>query len=69
MRKRNLKLIISLAVVALIAIVLLIVGYAISGADIVAWLGSKYAITLYIFVGVYGIVVLFMFLRERNKRL
>ena len=59
----------SLAVVALIAIALLILGYALSGADVVAWLGSKYAITVYIFVGVYGIVVLFMFLLERNKRL
>lgn len=69
MGKRNLKLIVSLAVVALIAIALLILGYALSGADVVAWLGSKYAITVYIFVGVYGIVVLFMFLLERNKRL
>lgn len=69
MKGRNLKLIVSLAIVAVVAIVLLIVGYALSGVDLAAWLGSKYAVTLYIFVGIYGIVVLIITLHERNKRL
>ena len=69
MKARNLKLIVSLVAVGVLAIVLLIVGYALSGTDIIAWLGSKYAITLYIFVGIYMTITLGMFLYERNRRL
>lgn len=59
----------SLAIAAAIAITLLVAGYAISGADVLAWFGSKYAITVYIFVGVYALVVVFFLVWERNKRL
>lgn len=69
MNKRNLTLIISLVVMLVIGIAVMIIGYAVSGADIVAWLGSRYAITIYIFVGVYALIVLALVLRDRIKKL
>lgn len=69
MKNRNLKLTISLAIAAVIGVIALAVGYALSGADIIAWLGSRYAITIYIFVGAYLLVVGFVLLFDRNKRI
>lgn len=69
MKNRNLKLTISLAIAAAIGVIALAVGYALSGVDIIAWLGSKYAITIYIFVGIYLLVVGFVLLFGRNKRI
>lgn len=69
MEKRNLKLIVALAIAMAFAIASLIVGYVMSGADVIAWLSSRYAITIYIFVGIYALLVVFLWLVERNKRL
>lgn len=69
MEKRNLKLVVALVIAALFAVVALVVGYVMSGADVVAWLSSKYAITIYVFVAIYVMLVVFLWLVERNKRL
>lgn len=69
MERRNLKLIIAMAIAVAVAVAMLFVGYYISGADILAWLTSKYAITLYIAFGLFVIVWAVLLLRERNARL
>lgn len=69
MKKKNATLIISLIVLVIIAIAFLFIGYAISGADIIAWLKSKWAITIYVAITVYALIVAGILIRERIKKL
>ena len=69
MKNRN-KIIIILGIIFVIAaIAFLILGFALSGADIIAWFGSKWAIWLYVFLGTYVIIVAIIFISEKIKNL
>ena len=61
MNKRNRTLIISGIVWAILAVVITILGFALSGADILAWFSSKWAMYTYVFLGVYLLVVVIFF--------
>ena len=69
MNKRNRTLIICGLVWAILALVLTILGFILSGGDIIAWFSSKWAMYLYVFLGVYLLVVVIAFvipmIRER----
>ena len=69
MKKRNRTLIICGFIWAALALILTILGFILSGGDIVAWFSSKWAVFLYTFLGVYLLVVLVAFvipmIRER----
>lgn len=69
MKKRNKILIITAIAFVVTAIVFLILGFALAGHDIIAWLGSKYAMLFYIVFGTYGLIVLFILIGDRIKRL
>jgi len=62
MNKRNRTLVICGIVWAVIAIVITIVGFVLSGADILAWFSSKWAMYLYVFLGVYLLVLIIGFI-------
>lgn len=62
MKKRNRTLIICGIIWAVIAIVITVVGFALSGADIIAWFSSKWAMYIYLFLGVYLLVLLIFFI-------
>ena len=69
MNKRN-KVIVILGVLFIIAaIVFIILGFALSGADILAWFGSKWAMWLYVFAGVYVLILIYLLISERIKNL
>lgn len=61
MNKRNRTLIICGIVWAVLAIIITIVGFIISGVDIIAWFSSKWAMYLYVFLGVYLLVLIIGF--------
>lgn len=69
MKKRNKVLIIIALAFVVIATVLLILGFALAGNDVVAWLSSKYAMLFYIAFGTYLLFVLFVIIGDRIKRL
>ena len=69
MKKRNKILIIISIVFVVVATVFLILGFALAGNDILALLGSKYAMLFYIAFGTYGLIVLFVLISDRIKRL
>lgn len=69
MRNRNKTLIISAILFAIIAIVLLVVGFAAAGNDIISWLSSKYAVLFYIVFGTYALFVISILVGDWIKRL
>ena len=60
MNKRNRTLIISGIIWAVLAIVITLLGFILSGADIIAWFSSKWAMMIYTFLIAY-LVVVFVF--------
>lgn len=69
MKNRNKILIILGSILIIAAIVFLIVGFALSGTNILAWFGSKWAMWFYLFLGLYALVVCGFFILEWIKRL
>lgn len=61
MKKRNRTLIILSVVWLILGLGFLILGYILSGTDILAWFTSKWAMFVYTFLGVYLLVIIFMF--------
>lgn len=69
MNKRN-KIIIILSIVFIVlAIAFLITGFALAGNDVLAWFGSKYAILFYIVFGVYFLVIMYLVVTDRIKKI
>ena len=58
MNKRNRTLIICGIIWAILAIIITVVGFILSGVDIIAWFSSKWAMYLYVFLGIYLLVIL-----------
>ena len=52
-----------------IAVALIVIGYACIGADIVGWLTSTYAIWIYIAIGLYGVVFLILEIKDKISKL
>lgn len=48
----------------LVAIVAMVVGFYLAGFDILAWFSSRYAMIVYICVGFYLFVVLYVLIME-----
>ena len=69
MKKRNRILKITAIAFLVTAVVFLIVGFAMAGNDILAWLGSKYAMLFYIVFGTYFLFIVFILIGDRIKRL
>lgn len=61
MNKRNRTLIICGLIWAALALIATILGFVLSGGDIVAWFTSKWAMFIYVFLIVYLIVILIWF--------
>lgn len=61
MNKRNRTLIICGIIWAILAVTITILGFALSGADIIAWFSSKWAMYFYVFLGVYLLVIAIFF--------
>ena len=51
------------------AIIFLALGLILSGEDLIGWLTSKYAVLFYIVFGTYGLLVLFMIIGDKIRRL
>lgn len=69
MRKRNKILIITSIVFVVLAIVFLILGFTLSGANVLAWFTSKWAILIYTVYGVYALIVLFFLVGDWIKKI
>ena len=69
MNKRNRTLIICGIIWAVLALVATILGFVLSGADIIAWFSSKWAMFVYVFLGIYllGIIILFVVPMIRDR--
>lgn len=76
MKKRKLKevfkkkkaWILTTGIFLLVGIIAIIVGLVISGFDLIRWLQSPYAVTLYIFLalGIFAIVVLVIYYKKSH---
>ncbi len=69
MSKRNKIILIISCIFLVIAGILLILGFYLSGADIIGWLSSKWAMWIYIILGLYLGTLLFIFIGDKIKRL
>ena len=69
MKKRNRIIVILGAIFIVAAITFIVLGFALSGADILAWFGSKWAMWLYAFAGVYVLVLIYLIISERIRSL
>ena len=69
MNKRNRTLIICGIIWGVLALVLTILGFILAGCDIIAWFSSKWAMYLYVFLGVYLIVLGFVFIFPWIRRM
>ena len=70
MKNKNNRIVIVLSLIFMIlAIGFIILGFAISGANILAWFGSKWALWFYLFLGIYLLVILYVFISDRIKKL
>ena len=70
MKNKNNRIVIVLSLIfVILAIGFIILGFAISGANILAWFGSKWALWFYLFLGIYLLVILYVFIADRIKKL
>ena len=69
MKKRNKILIITAIAFAITAIVFLILGFALSGANILEWFASKYAMLFYIVFGCYLLIIIFTLVGDLIKKI
>lgn len=68
-KKRNRILLITAIVFVVFAIAFLILGFALSGADVLAWFGSKWAMIIYTVYGVYILIILFILAGDWIKKI
>lgn len=69
MKKRNKVVLIISAILIALALIFLILGFALSGADILGWFGSKWAMLIYIVLGLWAILITFLFVGDKIKKL
>ena len=69
MKNRNKILIVLGSILIVTAIVFMVVGFTVSGMNILAWFTSKWAMWFYLFFGVYAIIVVAFFVTEWIKKL
>lgn len=70
MKKRNKALLITAILFAITAVAFLIVGFSLAGTNVIEWLfTSQYAWLFFIVFGTYGLVILFIILGDKIKRL
>ena len=69
MNKRNKIVLILLASFAALALLFLILGFALSGNDIIAWLGSKWAMWVYVILGLYGLFIFLFWISDKIRRI
>ena len=69
MKKRNKLLIIIAIAFVVVGLIALILGFALAGNNVIAWLGSKYAMLFYITLGVYGLIVLYILISDKVKKI
>lgn len=69
MKHRNKVLIILGAIFFAAALTFLILGFALSGADILGWFTSKWAYWFYTFIGIYILVIVFVLVSDKIKKL
>ena len=67
--KNNKVFLLSMTGFLLVGIVVLIVGFALSGADIIAFLSSTYAIWCYVALGIWLIVLVIFLIQDKIKKL
>ena len=69
MNKRNKIVLILFAVFLSLALIFVILGFALAGNDIIAWFGSKWAMWVYVILGLYGLTILFIWISDKIKRI
>ena len=69
MKTRNKILIITSIIFVIGALIILICGFALSGVDIIGWFATKWAYWLYTFAAVYVLVVVFVLVLDKIKKL
>ena len=60
---------ISAIVLLVIAVALIVIGYACIGANIFEWLTSTYAVWIYVFLGLYFVIFLILEIKDRVSKL
>ena len=53
----------------ILALALIVIGYACIGANIFEWLTSTYAIWIYVFLGLYFVIFLILEIKDRVTKL
>lgn len=69
MKKRNKIIVIISAIMLVLALVFIILGFALSGYDILAWFGSKWAIWIYVIVGLWILFIAYVFIGDLIRKI
>jgi len=68
-KKRNRLLIITSIVALVIALIFVVLGFALAGADVLGWFTSKWAFLFYTVYGCYMLVILYILIGDKIKKL
>lgn len=66
-KKRNKLLIITSIIFVVVALIALVVGFTLSGNDVIAWLSSKWAMLIYIVVGCYFLIFIYLVVGDKIR--
>lgn len=69
MKKRNKVLVILGVIFMIIGVAILLIGYWLSGADVLAWFTSKWAGLVYTILGFYLLTALTFFINDWIRKL
>ena len=71
---KNMKLRNKIFTIVLICLIVLavggiLIGYALIGADVLGWFSSRYAMWVYVFVIIYGVIWVCLYVLDKIKEL
>ena len=71
---KNMKLRNKIFTIVLICLIVLavggiLIGYALIGADVLGWFSSRYAMWVYVFVIIYGVIWVCLYILDKIKEL
>lgn len=69
MKSKNKILLITALLFVITAVVFLILGFSLAGANVWAWFGSKWAMIFYIVFGIYALIIIYLVVGDWIKRL
>lgn len=69
MKRKNKLLLITVSIAVALAIIFVVLGFALAGANVLAWFTSKWALLFYTVYGCYILIIIYILVGDKIKRL